>query len=141
MNPTPEELLQMHEVAHLGQFLESVNARIARLAIALHVPLSTDADIQQAITTFVETPLSHPERRSGTDRRAASRTHSSPERRVNMQRSELRGLLVMRFETETKLAELVGATLSRQLIHSVAHNLERQGFESGAGGSLVNRDS
>lgn len=139
---TPElELMQTHEVAQLGEFLQSVNARIARLAIALRVPLDTDADIQEAIKAFVEAPLPYGERRSGTDRRAASRTSSSPERRANMQRSELRGLLVMRYETEVKLAELVGATMSRQLIHAVAHNLERQGFEAGAGGALVNRPS
>lgn len=132
------EIVLSHEVAHLGQFLESINVRIARLSIALRVPLNNEAEIQDAIKSFLDVAPPGLERRSGVERRSAERVGQSPERRVNMQRSELRGLLVLRYETEVKLVEMVGATLSSQLIESVARNLERQGFAAGAGGALVN---
>lgn len=138
MSTEKTEILLTHEVAHLGQFLESINARIARLAIALRVPLNNEAEIQDAIKSFLEVPPPGMERRSGVERRTPARASQSPERRTNLQRSELRGLLVMRYETEVKLVEMVGATLSSQVIESVAQHMERQGFAAGAGGTLVN---
>lgn len=129
-----------HEAEHLRQTLEGLNARIARLSIALRVPLQTDADIQEAIKNF-NIPAAPTERRQGTERRSPARLASTVERRTNYQHSELRGLLVMRYESEIKLVQLLGASQSRSMIGSMAQALERQGFEAGAGGSLVNRDS
>ena len=119
--------------------LEELDARIARLSIALRVPLNTDAEVQEAIKSFGVTDVST-ERRSGTERRSAERVSAGPERRVNFQRTELRGLLVLRYGLERRLVENVGATLTREIIETAAHSLERHGFEHGAGGLLVNRD-
>lgn len=130
----------MHEADHLRQTMEGLNARIARLSIALRVPLKTDADIQEAMKNLnvLDAPK---ERRAGIERRSPARLSSTVERRTNHQHSELRGLLVMRYESEIKLVELLGATRSRQMIGSISQNLERHGFGAGAGGALVNRDS
>jgi len=86
---------------HLVEILTDLNTRIARLAIALHIPLNTDADIQEAIHTR------DPQAPHGVERRDSS------ERRTTLQRCELRGLLVMRFGTEIKLVELIRAAPSR----------------------------
>ena len=128
-----------HEVVHLIEILTNLNARIARLAIALRIPLDADAAIQKVIDA---TDLQHShavERRSGSERRSPARAAAAPERRTTLQRFELRGLLVMRSDTEIKLVELIGATPSRQIIGSVARTLEHQGFLPGARGSPVDR--
>ena len=101
------------EAGHLLEMLTGLNARIARLAIALHMPLNTDADIQEAIHTTDPQPPDGVERRGSSERRCATRAASNPERRATLQRCELRGLLVMRFGTEIKLVELIGAAPSR----------------------------
>ena len=129
-----------YEAVHLIEILTDLNARIARLAIALRIPLNTDAAIQDAIHSKDPQPPCAMERRSGSERRAATRADASPERRTALQRFELRGLLVMRFGTEVKLVELIGASPLRQIIGSIARTLERQGFLPGAGGPLVNRE-
>ena len=98
---------------HLVEILTDLNTRIARLAIALHIPLNTDADIQEAIHTGDPQPPHGVERRGSSERRLATRAASNPERRTTWQRCELRGLLVMRFGTEIKLVELIRAAPSR----------------------------
>ena len=40
------EAPRSREAGHLVEILTDLNTRIARLAIALHIPLNTDADIQ-----------------------------------------------------------------------------------------------
>ena len=129
-----------HEAVHLIENLTDLNARIGRLGIALRIPLDTDAAIQAAIHSADPQPPNAVERRSGSERRCAPGAAASPERRTSLLRFELRGLLVMRFGTEIKLIELVGAASSRQIIGSVASTLERQGFLPGARSSLVNRE-
>jgi hypothetical protein len=119
--------------------LEELDARIARLSIALRVPLSNDMEVQEAIKNF-EVPSVSQERRVGTERRTPERLAMGPERRASIQRSELRALLVMRYGIERQLVERVGVTLTREIIETAAHSLERHGFERGAGGLLVNRD-
>lgn len=127
------------EAGHLVEILTDLNTRIARLAIALHIPLKTDADIQEAIRTTDPQPPYGVERRGSSERRSAIRVASNPERRTTLQRCELRGLLVMRFGTEIKLVELIGAVPSLQIMGSVARTLESQGLLPDSRGSLVNR--
>ena len=98
---------------HLVEILTDLNTRIARLAIALHIPLNTDADIQEAIHTRDPQAPHGVERRDSSERRSAPRAASNPERRTTLQRCELRGLLVMRFGTEIKLVDLIRAAPSR----------------------------
>jgi hypothetical protein len=131
---THSEAALSHEAFQLINVLEDLDARIARLATAPRMPLNTNHALQAAINSNDEAASCAVERRSGLDRRPVSRAAASPECRTNSQRFELRGLLVMRFSTETKLAELIGALHSRQIICSVARSLEHQGFLPGAGG-------
>lgn len=134
-----DELAQLnvqHEAEHLHRHMEELNARIARLAIALHVPITTEAEVQHVIQSFAPTPVSQ-ERRAGIERRSPARLATTVERRTNMQRSELRGLLVMRYDAERKLVQLVGAKHSQAFISDVSHSLERHGFRPGTGSALV----
>ena len=133
--PTPkEEATVPLEVGHFTDLMQDMNARIARLSIALSIPLETDADIQRAIHAGADMPTPAIERRSGTERRTAQRAIASIERRTNWQRSELRGLLVLRYETELKMVQVLGGTTSRQVMGSMAQNMERHGFKPGADG-------
>lgn len=137
MSQAPSDVLLPHEAAHLEQILVSINARIARLAIALRVPLGSEAEIQRAFTSFLQVPPSSAEHGRGGGRDASARA-PSPERRLGIWRSELCGLLVMRYETEVKLLETIGITLSIQVLESVAHDMVRKGFTAAAaGGALV----
>ena len=129
------------EAAHICQFLGDLNARIARLAIGLHIALDTEADIQQAIHALADASAPALERRSGVERRTTERVAASPERRTYQQRSELRGMLVMRYEAEVKLVDLLGGAMSRQVLGTVARRMESLGFLPGAGGSTFNRET
>ena len=118
---------------HQIEILSDLNSRIARLAGALRIPLDTAAAIQQALVFAEATPPGGIERRTESERRIGVRLASSPERRTNSQRFELRGLLVLRFSTEVKLVEILGAEASRQIIDSLASQAERHGAVPGAG--------
>ncbi len=116
------------EVAHLQASFDDLNIRIARLAIALSVPLASDADVQSALKALTD-PAVDVERRLVADRRSANRTERGPERRLSYLRIELRGLLIMRYDMEVKLSEQVGSTGAREIIESSALTLSRQGFD------------
>jgi hypothetical protein len=120
------------EMAYVRQRLEDLSARIARLSIGLRIPLDTDADIHQAIHALAKMPATDFERR--TNKHASV----SLVRRTNRHRSELRGLLVMRFEAETTMVGLVCGATSQMVLCSVAQRMESLGFKAGAGGSNVN---
>ena len=62
------------------------------------------------------------------------------ERRTGRQRAKLRGLLVMRFEAETKMVGLIGGETSRLVLSSVTHRMESHRFKPGADGSKVNHE-
>ena len=138
IEPTPQELAQAHRLEAIESSFEALNARIARLAIALGVSLETD----QAITTLMsEHPLqaATPERRLVVDRRGASRTSPGPDRRLALKREELRGLLVLRYSVETSYVAQHGVVTTRQiLVESEAH-LVRDGFKPGADGPHAGR--
>jgi hypothetical protein len=118
-------------VVHFSKVLLDLSTRIARLAIGLRIPLNTETDVQDALNVLSDSPA------PAIERRVVEHTVVSPERRTNQQRSELRGLLVMRFEAEAKMAGLVGAAMSRQVLESVAENMERHGFRAGSGDMQV----
>jgi hypothetical protein len=79
------------EAAHVSKFLEDLSVRIARLPIGLHISLDTDADILEAMHTVVETTIPKEDRQSGTEHSAMELFATTPERRTNQQRLELRG--------------------------------------------------
>lgn len=127
--------------------MEELNARIARLAIALGVSLESDHEVQQVMQrkSFqqVAPPQAKPratDRRSGTqlafkglDRRSGS------DRRLAYKWEELRGLLVLRYVVEKTYVEQVGLDATREIMTTAEQHLQRDGFRPGADG--VNLDS
>ncbi len=120
-------------IARFLVYLDDLNVRISRLAIALRIPLASDADVQSALKELV-VPSVPVENRSGVERRSPSRLQGSPERRLNYQRAELRGLLVMRYDFEVKLVDELGSESARQVMQSSAQTLDRHGFHPGESG-------
>jgi hypothetical protein len=131
--PSPEDHALAQRFEAIESSFEALNARIARLAIALGVSLETD----QAITKLMsEHPLEAvaSERRLGADRRGASRTSQGPDRRLAHKREELRGLLVLRYGVETRYVAQHGVVATRQILVEAEAHLVRDGFKPGADG-------
>lgn len=128
-----EDQLAAQRLEAVESSFEALNARIARLAIALHVSLDSD----QAISSLMsEHPLATValKRRLLTERRGQPRTSPGPDRRLAHQREELRGLLVLRYGVETRYVAQHGVLTTRQiLVESEAH-MTRDGFKPGADG-------
>lgn len=135
-NPTAGMPGTAAQLQRMENQLTDLNARIARLALALGVPLDTEHDVQAALTSL-QPPVIAIERRVTADRRGASRGGS--DRRRGASRLELRGLLVLRYGTELRLVEQVGVASTRQVLHAVEQRLEHQGFEPGADGVHLDR--
>ena len=111
--------------------LTEINARIARLALALGVSLENEHEVQAALTTL-KPPDIGVDRRTTPDRRGGSR--NGQDRRKGATRMELRGLLVLRYGAELRFVEQVGAASTRRLMQTVEQRLEQRGFEPGADG-------
>ena len=129
----PDDQVIAQRLATIESSFEALNARIARLAIALGVSLETD----DAITTLMsEHPLQEvsPERRLSADRRGTSRSSSGPDRRLAHKREELRGLLVLRYGVETRYVSQHGVVVTRQILLESEAHLVRDGFKPGADG-------
>jgi len=108
--------------------LETLNARIARLAIGLGMNLED----QGVVTRLLDGP---PAPRVVTERRAnregARPAHPamSGERRVSHLHEELRGLLVLRYRMETTSLNDNGLTLTRQILDQAEEHLVQKGFK------------
>lgn len=115
--------------------IEELNARIARLAIALGVALDQPDQVAQV--------LQQPggQAYGGADRRAprpdGGRVWSGQERRRNNNLQELRGLLVMRYGLEKNLLDHVGLTVTHDIMQHVQAHMSREGFKPGADGMQV----
>lgn len=121
---------RLHDMA---SSLAMLNARIARLAIALGVSLENAVEVAQVMS---RPPLDGvaTERRASSDRRGSSRAGSGLERRTAHQWDELRGLLVLRYRVETLYVDEVGVAATREILVQVEAHLEREGFKPGADG-------
>lgn len=117
-------------VHRLEDALCALDARIARLSIALRVPLTTEADVERALQHRAA-PVAV-ERRQGPNP-----DYAGPERRVAHHHAELRALLVMRWELCRQLAGSVGAPAVRHLLHAACGRLQREGFSAEAQGALL----
>ena len=129
LNPPADEqalLLQRNET-----LLHDLNARIARLAIALGVSLQNEQEISDAIHSLQGSPVEQ-ERRRGE-----GQLQGSAERRVSHIREELRGLLVLRYGEQTRLVAEWGVMVTKKLMAGAEAQLDRDGFVPGADG--VNR--
>lgn len=129
------EYSQLHRMENsIGE----INARIARLAIALGVSLQSDADVVSVINRPKVPSLAN-DRRVTQDRRANTRVSTTSERRVAYQWEELRGLLVLRYGLEESFVDQVGVMATEHILIEAEHNLERRGFKPGADGVDLNR--
>jgi hypothetical protein len=111
--------------------IEEINARIARLAIALGISL----DNEEHIASVLHAPPSEPvpvERRA--DRQGHGRPWGGLDRRVAHTRQELRGLIVMRYGIEKRFVDQVGAPATRQIMIDAEAHMSREGFKAGADG-------
>ena len=111
--------------------LTEINARIARLALALGVSLENEHEIQSALTSLKPQAVDV-DRRTTPDRRGGAR--NGQDRRKGATRMELRGLLVLRYGAELRFVEQVGVESTRRMMQVVEQRLEQRGFEHGADG-------
>ena len=127
-----------NEQQRMARSIEELSSRIARLAIGLGVSLKTDAEVAHAMNHRAAVTVPQ-ERRATTERRDASRTRNTADRRQSHLYEELRGLLVLRYDMEAHCVEVVGAFATRQiLVESEAH-LARDGFHPGTTGIDLDR--
>jgi hypothetical protein len=106
--------------------IEALNARIARLALALGVSLQSEGEL-----SFV---LQEPPAQTGPHP-----FQSTPERRVASKWLELRGLLVLRYGEEKRYVDEVGVSATRQILLQTEAHMLREGFQSGADGIDLHR--
>ena len=115
-------------------YITAINSRIARLAIALHVPLAREEDVQAALHALtqeaapavVQPPQAHYE--------AGDTQH-----RTQALRNELRALLVMRYGAEQRFVEQLGVQAAREIMAEAEAHLRREGFQPGADGVNLGR--
>ena len=117
---TPDEQQRM------AKSVEELSARIARLAIGLGVSLKTDDEVARAMHHPTTLPITH-ERRTTPERRVGPRAASMADRRQSHLHDELRGLLVMRYDIETRYVEAVGVVATRQILVEAEAHLARDG--------------
>ena len=114
----------------LGQSLEQLNARIARLSIGLGISLDDKACVEKLMHQPQVQPVAQ-------ERRVARQSiypAGSVDRRTAHQREELRGLLVLRYQMETTSVNVHGLEMTRQVLHDAQEHLVQQGFKPGADG-------
>jgi hypothetical protein len=129
--------MQMNDdlTQRLGDSMEALNARIARLAMVLGVDLNNRA----AVDTLMAKPQIQAvdiERRRASD--DAPHVRVTSERRQAHKREELRGLLTLRYHMEATSLTDHGWTVTHQAMKQAEEHMTRQGFKLGADGLSVN---
>jgi len=117
----------------VGDSIEELNARIARLAIALGVNLETPDSVERVIAEAGTKVRAMPPA-GMPDRRAARAPHSGPDRRQTHKWVELRGLMVLRYGVERQTIENYGLDATRSLMTAASDHMAREGFKPGADG-------
>ena len=117
----------------VGDSIEELNARIARLAIALGVNLETPDSVDRVIAEAGTKVRAMPPA-GMPDRRAARSPHSGPDRRQTHKWVELRGLMVLRYGVERQTIENYGLDATRSLMAAASDHMAREGFKPGADG-------
>lgn len=120
----------------LSASLETLSARIARLAIGLGVDLSDPTAIQKLMEQPRRVPVSVERRVTTSDSRVLHAT-SCGERRVSHLHEELRGLVTLRYHIETVSVAENGLAATRQILARAHQHLIDQGFKAGADGLNV----
>ena len=122
-----------HRAERVGASLEALNARIARLAMALGIALDDEANLRALVASPQIKPVAV-ERRDTSQSVVSAVIREGPERRVAHQREELRGLLTLRYHLEASSVNEHGLALTRQVLADAQDHLVRQGFKPGADG-------
>ena len=115
--------------------MAALNARIARLAMALDVALSDRAEVDALMVRQLTLP--------GEAERAIASANGShdtvtSERRHAHKREELRGLLVLRYHLETISLNDNGFAVTRHVMAQVEDQMLSQGFKPDADGLGLN---
>lgn len=117
---------QAERLQRMTSSMEAINARIVRLAIALDVSLQSNDELLQVMSQQ-QVPAVPRQRQI-----SASLLMSN-------KREELRGLLVLRYDIETRYVDQVGVTATRQILIEAEEHLVRKGFNPGDDGIDLNR--
>jgi hypothetical protein len=112
----------------LSASLETLNARIARLAIGLDMNLGDQAVVTRLLDGPPASQLAA-ERRANREDALVLHPIVSEERRVAHLHEELRGLLVLRYRMETTSLNDNGLTLTRQIMDQAEEHLVHKGFK------------
>ena len=134
----PRNDLHVDRVHQMEAAMETLNMRIARLAIALGVALDHEGEVASLMGEEHDTTVLHERRVSGNSP-DGEHAHVGPECRVAHQRQELRGLLVMRYEVEKRYVDAAGITVTHQIMVAAEEQLERKGFKPGVDGINLDR--
>lgn len=105
---------------------EALNARIARLALALGVSLQIEGELSVLVQSSQAQTEPQP-------------SQSTPERRIAAKWLELRGLMVLRYGVEMRYVDEVGVGAARQILTLAEEHMLREGFQSGADGIDLHR--
>jgi hypothetical protein len=121
MQALTEHALDQHanEALRRESTVTDLTMRIARLAIALGLRLDDESDVHRV--------LHH----------AEAPPHAAEDHRVHLRArawTELRGLLVLRYEIERHLIEDMGLELSRRILEDAELHLSIAGFQPGLDG-------
>ena len=106
-----------------GAEIVELNERIARLALSLGAPISTEDDLRRILAREVG-PL-RPEARGGGEHTGRVARHAW---------EELRGLMNMRCDLMARTLEHLGLDATRRLTELVEDRLRRDGFAPGIDG-------
>lgn len=134
----PQNEPHADRLAQMEAAMETLNMRIARLAIALGVALDNEGELASLMGEQHDAAVLH-ERRVSADPLDAAHAHTGPECRVAHQRQELRGLLVMRYEVEKRYVDDAGITVTHQIMVEAEQQLQRKGFKPGVDGINLDR--
>ena len=119
-------------VHRLEAELRTLQGRIQQLALALHAPLQTEADVDRILQRPPTPPVAVERRREG-----GAHNYRGPERRTAHLWDELRALLVLRYQLCSRLAAAVGAPAVRDLLAAADAQLRREGFSSTPAGMAL----
>ena len=107
----------------LDRSVAELNARIARLAMALNVALDNEEEVRRILSHRPDPHPMHAEQ--------GPRFQQMEHEHVLI---ELRGLLIMRYGIEQHVAEDQGANVVRRVLEQAEAELRKHGFKPGADG-------
>jgi hypothetical protein len=129
----PHQAAIDEHMKRVGGSFEELNARIARLAIALGVSLDSDEAVQRVLGMAGVRAQAGPPEGVG-ERRRQRVPFSGQDRRQTHKWVELRGLLILRYGVEKQYLEAYGLEATRHLLQAAEEHLTREGFKPGADG-------